>query len=158
MREIPLFHDLSWIIEGKLAASSKPRTVEDLKHWWNEGIRAVINLLQDYEKTVPDDEYVKIGFDYLSFPIPDMDAPDVEDLKRLVKWIDERIRAGKPVLVHCFAGLGRTGTVITAYIIYKEKLSVDEAIKYVRSKRPGSVQSFEQYVTLQMFEKYYSKI
>jgi len=153
-----LIHDLSWIINKKLAAASKPRTIEDLKYWWKEGIRAVINLLQDYEKTVPDNEYIKIGFDYLSFPIPDMDAPEVEDLKKLVKWIEEKINASKPVLVHCFAGLGRTGTVVTAYIIYKEKLSVDEAIKYVRNKRQGSVQSFEQYVTLQMFERYLSKI
>lgn len=83
-----------------------------------------------------------------------MDAPSLDDLERLIKWIDRKIDEGKKVLVHCYAGLGRTGTVISAYIIYKFNYKPDEAINFVRSKRPGSVQSFSQFVTLETFYKY----
>ncbi len=148
----------TWVIEGKLAASSRPTSLVDLENWWHEGIRAVVNLLEEYEKIVKDEDYIKMGFDYLASPIPDMDAPDLDELKRIVMWMDEKIGEGKPVLVHCFAGLGRTGTVITAYIMYKEKKSVEEALKFVRSKRPGAVQSFEQFVTLETFERYMDSI
>lgn len=146
--------DLTWILDRKLAASSAPYDKNELLKWKKMGIKAVLNLLEDYEKYVSDDEYVKLGFDYLNFPIRDMDAPSLEDLGKVVKWIDEKIEEGKKVLVHCYAGLGRTGTVISAYLIYKFNFKPDEAVKFVRSKRPGSVQSFSQFVILEAFYRY----
>ena len=68
----------------------------------------------------------------------------------MVRWIDEKINENKPVLIHCYAGLGRTGTVIAGYLIYKG-YPPEEAINYVRNRRPGSIQTLQQEITLHIF-------
>jgi len=48
------------------------------------------------------------------------------------------------VLVHCAAGIGRTGAVLAAYLIRTENLSATEAIFRVRSQRPGSIEKGQE--------------
>ena len=55
---------------------------------------------------------------------------------------------------HCAAGRGRTGTILAAYLIKRENLTADQAIKRIRSIRPGSIQSDRQELALDMYEKY----
>jgi len=57
-------------------------------------------------------------------------------------------------MVHCAAGRGRTGTILAAYLIKRENLTADQAIKRIRSIRPGSIQSDRQELALDMYEKY----
>jgi atypical dual specificity phosphatase len=60
----------------------------------------------------------------------------------------------KPVMVHCAAGRGRTGTILAAYLIKKENLTANQAIKKIRSVRPGSIQSDRQEMALYIYEQY----
>ncbi|MGQ4892159.1 MAG: protein-tyrosine phosphatase family protein [Candidatus Njordarchaeia archaeon] len=142
--------DFDWIIKGKLAAAGAPRTVEELMFWRKLGIKAVLNLLEPFEMKVREKHYREMSFDYLNIPIRDMTAPTMEDLKKAVLWIDKKIKENKPVLVHCYAGIGRTGTVVAAYLIYKG-YSVDSAISHVRKRRPGSIVTFDQEISLHAF-------
>ena len=56
----------------------------------------------------------------------------------------KRILNKEPVMVHCLAGLGRTGTILACYLIKYEKMSAEDAIQHIREKRHGSIQSFVQ--------------
>ena len=56
-------------------------------------------------------------------------------------------------MVHCLAGLGRTGTILASYLVKYQKMSADEATKKVREERPGSIQSYPQEEIIFQFEK-----
>jgi len=56
-------------------------------------------------------------------------------------------------MVHCLAGLGRTGTILASYLIKYQNMSADEAIQKVRDQRPGSIQSYPQEEIIFRFSK-----
>ena len=63
-------------------------------------------------------------------------APTTEWLRRMVLFIDKQRRAGSTTFVHCRNGVSRSGMVIVAYEMFKHGWSRDEALVFVRSKRP----------------------
>lgn len=58
--------------------------------------------------------------------------------------------------VHCHAGLGRTGLFVACYLIYKYKMSANEAINYIRERRKNSVQMEDQIKAIQNFDNFLS--
>src|SRR5947209_18966007 len=69
-------------------------------------------------------------------PIPDAaPAPDLDWLRHQVEFIDEQRRAGRPVFVHCHAGISRGGMVVTAYLMFRDRCTRDEALALIRTKR-----------------------
>jgi hypothetical protein len=70
-------------------------------------------------------------------PIEDADpAPSIEWLRRMVHFVDTQRRAGRTTYVHCAAGVSRAGLVIVAYLMHKNHWTRDQALEFVRSKRP----------------------
>jgi atypical dual specificity phosphatase len=63
------------------------------------------------------------------------------------------VEQGDVLAVHCLAGLGRTGTVLAAWMIKEGGLSAEEAIRRLRLLQPGFIQSQEQEEFLLIFEK-----
>src|SRR4030042_34210 len=57
--------------------------------------------------------YLKQGFQLIHLPIPDFDVPSKEDLEEAIKKTVEHAHAGQNILIHCHAGLGRTGLFVT---------------------------------------------
>jgi hypothetical protein len=64
-------------------------------------------------------------------------GPTLDWLRERVEWIDTQRRAGVTVYVHCRNGVSRSGLLVTAYIMHEKNLSRDEALAFVRRKRPG---------------------
>jgi hypothetical protein len=63
-------------------------------------------------------------------------APDLDWLRSQVGFIDERRNAGGTVFVHCRAGVSRGGMVVVAYLMHEHGWSRDNALEFVRTKRP----------------------
>jgi protein-tyrosine phosphatase len=52
------------------------------------------------------------------FPIRDMAIPSRPTMQRILDKIDASIAAGVPVYLHCWGGVGRTGTVVGCYLVH----------------------------------------
>ena len=82
-----------------------------------------------------------------------MGVPEFDDLVSSVDFIHNRITNNEPVMVHCLAGMGRTGTLLACYLVKYQKMSADDAIQKVREERPGSIQSYPQEEMIFQFAK-----
>ena len=71
-----------------------------------------------------------------------------------VDFIHERINKKEPVMVHCAAGIGRTGTILACYLIKHQNHTAKDAIEKVRKERPGSIQSERQEIVVGLYEKH----
>jgi len=140
--------NFSWLIEGKLAGSAIPTSKDEIKWLQEQGVKSIVTI-----REVPlDDDWVD-EMKYLHVLSDDMGVPSFDDLKNSVEYVYERIQNNEPVMVHCLAGLGRTGTILACYLIKYEKMSAEDAIQHVREKRHGSIQSFVQEEMIFQYEK-----
>jgi hypothetical protein len=68
-------------------------------------------------------------------PVPDLSAPPVDEAAALVQRLVDLLGAGRNVLAHCGAGIGRAGTVAAAVLVARGA-TVDEAVAQVAASRP----------------------
>jgi atypical dual specificity phosphatase len=95
----------------------------------------------------------QVGLAALHVPVENYGAPTLEQLRTGVAFIDQGRTRGSPTLVHCFAGIGRAGTMAAAYLIHGGA-SVDDAIAEVRRRRHSScVESSAQHAALEEFAR-----
>lgn len=95
-----------------------------------EGISADISLEEDRI-----DAPFGVDF-YIWIPIKNHTAPTYEQFEFGVATLEKLVDMKKKVYVHCQNGHGRAPTMVVAYFIKNGK-SVDEAIEFIRSKRPS---------------------
>lgn len=88
------------------------------------GIKQVVSLLEPSEASSlgldAEREQVKAhAMDFISFPIPDMGLPpSVEDFAQLSKNLFNQVNAGVNTLIHCHAGIGRSGLVVAGILLH----------------------------------------
>lgn len=70
-------------------------------------------------------------------PVPDLHAPSLDDAAALVDTLVAHLDAGRRVLTHCGAGIGRAGTVAAAVLVARGA-SVEDAVATVAASRPGA--------------------
>ena len=55
------------------------------------------------------------------------------------------------VTVHCYWGLGRTGTMLAACLVALFNVDPDDAIREIRRRRPYSIETYEQEHAVRQF-------
>ena len=136
-----------WI--GNMASS------QDAAFLTGKGIRAVFNCT----KTIPFHEAVRN-----QYRVPVDDNLQTDEIRNMELWSFEiiyklRLEHKKgPVLVHCHAGMQRSACVVAMYLIATEKMKVEEAIKYIQSKRPIAFRPSPNFLqAIQGFEQTFDK-
>lgn len=93
-------------------------------------------------ETTPDPEPIVGGCRlYVHWPIEDGPLPDLELLWDLAALLAGRLAAGERVLVHCSAGVNRSGLLNAAVLMCHLKLAGAEAVARVRQACPGALQN-----------------
>jgi atypical dual specificity phosphatase len=137
--------NFGWLLEGVLAGAQGPTSGRDLMFLKLKDIRAIIRM---EEATISGE-----GLDLVDLydPVPDFTAPQMDQIKRMVTFIEEQIETwDRPVVVTCQAGLGRTGTVLACYLVHVG-YSPRNAIDLVREMRPGSIEGRQQEMAVHQF-------
>ncbi len=143
-----------WLVVGSLAGTPEPGMMHELDYDLSLLRAAGITMLVTLTETPLDDEALAAqGVKSLFFPIVDMHAPSQRAAYDLCGLIDLQLARGERIAFHCKAGLGRTGTLLCSYLIWKGE-SAEAALKRARRVEPAWVQSQEQEKFLQAFESF----
>jgi atypical dual specificity phosphatase len=147
--------NFSWVIDNKLAGSGTPMTSEQYRWLIKNNIKSIVTVREFPlpQKWLVDNEKETIINDYKFVYVKDYGVPSLEVLDNIVNYINIKItKEEKPLVVHCAAGKGRTGTILAAYLLKQDNISSQDAIKKIRSLRPGSIQSKIQEEILHEYE------
>ncbi len=138
---IPSPRGFSWVVPDVLAAMGRPLdTRAAMEFLQDEGITVMVSLTEDRLSEMLADEF---GFETHHIPIPDFAAPTAAQIDRFVRIVERAGRAGRKGVVHCYAGHGRTGTMLACYLVSLGR-SASQALAEVRALRPGSVETAVQ--------------
>eukprot|EP00344_Euplotes_crassus_P003081 CAMPEP_0197009954 /NCGR_PEP_ID=MMETSP1380-20130617/52204_1 /TAXON_ID=5936 /ORGANISM="Euplotes crassus, Strain CT5" /LENGTH=155 /DNA_ID=CAMNT_0042431553 /DNA_START=17 /DNA_END=481 /DNA_ORIENTATION=+ len=94
------------------------------------GITHILSLGNEFE------EEFKDSYTYKIFGLDDDEDNDVKQFfKEGIAFIEKCLQDKGTILVHCAAGISRSGAMMTAYSMYRDKVTFEEALEYVQSKR-----------------------
>lgn len=86
-----------------------------------------------------------LGIQHLDMIFEDGTCPAMSTVRKFIRLAHDMISRKKGIAVHCKAGLGRTGCLIGAYLIYRYGFTANEVIAYMRFMRPGMVVGPQQH-------------
>jgi hypothetical protein len=111
------------------------------------GIRAVLDVSSEFSEV----RFLRDGLDYRAIPLLDATSPTPAQLDQGAQWIRDKLANG-PTYVHCALGHARSATFVVAYLLTTDpRLTVDDAIGHVKSKRPGAGLHRAQIASLKRF-------
>lgn len=83
--------------------------------------------------------YRSQGLDVIASPIPDFSVPnDRKSFREALEFASDELRAGRNLAVHCYAGVGRTGTFLACLAKQLAGKDGQTAIEWVRARVPGA--------------------
>jgi len=147
---------------GRLATSPQPSPHEwlreDLAAWKDQGADLVVSLQGDGEQVINGladeaDLCRDLGLEFHRFPITDHGLPDSEDaFVDLIERLHAQSQRNRAIVVHCFAGIGRS-TLVAAALLVRSGLTVTEALELISEARGITVpDTSAQHRWLESFE------
>jgi protein-tyrosine phosphatase len=134
-------------IQPQLFVGSCPTNADDINHLKADyGVTAILNLQTDNDFDYWDLDWGRLQarcselqITVRRIPIRDFDGEDLrKQLPLCVRGLDELLRAGHTVYVHCNVGAGRSPSVAIAYLYWKRRWNLDDAIEHVTRCRSCS--------------------
>lgn len=149
MATIPVpFPDSYWVIPARFLAGEYPGTFEmdgaarhKLRAMLRAGITRWIDLtepgeLRAYQPLLVEEaRRLEIAIQHTRFPIQDRGVTGQAGMIAILDVIDSSLAAGQAIYVHCWGGIGRTGTVVGCYLVRHGLLGESALVELDRLRR-----------------------
>jgi protein tyrosine phosphatase len=161
-----------WVIPGRLLAGEIPSSSTDeirlskLNNLLDIKIDVIINLMEPIEKTFSGEllvDYIPELLDLSKkrnqpilvkrFSIKDLNIPTIDFMQEILTFIKKCLDENKKVYVHCWGGVGRTGSVIGCFLQefgFATSENVIDTIAYL--KRTTSIVNRDSPETIEQME------
>ena len=139
-----------WVAPGRFLAGAYPGNRDagtaraKLGLLLDAGIRTIVDLTGEAETNWAGEPFVGYAEAFveaarergvpgrcLRFPVPDVSVPSREGMVSILDAIDASLAEGLPVYVHCWGGIGRTGTVVGCWLVRHGVPPGDEALERI---------------------------
>ncbi len=112
-----------WLVENQIFAGPYPynpggkQPLLFLDNLFELGIDSFVDLTEEDELT----HYCKLldthpGINYARFPIEDYSIPSIDQMRQILAHIKSELEQSRKIYLHCFGGVGRTGTVAGCFL------------------------------------------
>jgi hypothetical protein len=137
LRPIP---ESYWVEPGRLLAGEYPGNFDEQKArrridaFLEAGLDTFIDLTRRGElypyMAILKEQAGVYGMEthYQRFPIGDFGLPTTDQMRAILDHIDDSLQAGHKVYLHCWGGIGRTGTAVGCYLV-RHGLSGEAALQ-----------------------------
>jgi hypothetical protein len=135
----PPLAEAYWVVPGRLMAGPHPGGFrpslagERVERLLEAGISYFLNLTEAGEALAYEHQ-LRCRARHRRMDIVDFDVPSHRFMTSVLDEIDRALAAGHNIYLHCYAGLGRTGTVVGCYLV-RHGLAGDEALRAIRELR-----------------------
>ena len=122
-----------WVIPGRLLAGEYPGEPDEeiTRKRIDALIEAGFDLFIDLTKPNETWPYLdilraevkiyEVEATHVRFPIGDFGLPTPQQMNSILDTIDKTLQEGRKIYLHCWGGIGRTGTTVGCYLVRKGK-------------------------------------
>lgn len=140
--------DSYWVTPGRFLAGEYPASLDDaeaaekIDRLLAAGVTLFIDLTEAGEYGLKPYQGIaqevatrrQNTISYRRLPIRDMSAPSPETMRFILDAIHEALAQNETIYLHCFGGIGRTGTVVGCYLV-EHGMSCEEALAEIARRR-----------------------
>lgn len=136
--------DAYWVIPSRLLAGEYPAHFEDdaetgrmVRALVDHGVTTFLDLTTTDDGLPPYEHHLPSHARRIHHPVPDMDVPTPAHLATILDELDAALESGETVYVHCWGGLGRTGTVVACHLVRTDRVEGTQALATLQDLRRG---------------------
>lgn len=138
--------DSYWVVPNVFLAGEYPGSSDaeererKLRRFLDASVTRYIDLTEAGELHPYESELRKLAekqgkqVEYLRFPIQDLGIPSRASMRSILDSIDQDILQKNKVYVHCYGGIGRTGTVVGCFLV-RQGMTGEQALETISNLR-----------------------
>ena len=157
MQHLQPIHDSYEVVPGRFRAGEYPSSTEEIEayakaRWLLDcGYNCFVDLteigeynLRDYGSILKIEEAnFCLTSIHKRIPIVDMHIPSKKQMTNILDTIDTALENSHQIYLHCYGGIGRTGTVVGCYLV-RHGLSGQEALSRITELRSDIPDGWKQ--------------